>query len=204
MKERRRYFRINDTVQLKHQIIHEESIDAEIQQNLYHQNRLVELRKSYTIIDTHLLVLLEKLKSETPLLAEALSLINKKTLLLEQITSIQGEYDESMYPMQQVNLSASGIAFGTYEPLAQNTRLKIELILYPECYYIVLYAQVVNCKETVADSAVPYPFIIAAEFVQIGEEGRDKIIQHVLKKQAEDLSKDSDATPDDVLALKEI
>jgi len=185
MKERRQYFRIDDTVQLKYRVIQDVDIEAEIRHSHYEQNNLTELRNAYNVIDTRLLVLMEKLHKKIPLIAETLSLINKKLSLMERMISHKEDLDESMYPVHEVNLSANGMAFDTHTPIAENTNLKIELVLYPECHYIPLYAKVVDCRKKIEDSL--HRFVIATEFVGICNEDQDKIIQHILKKQMNDL-----------------
>ena len=89
--------------------------------------------------------------------------------------------------VREVNLSASGVAFSSETALTEGTHLKLEMVTYPEHNYIPVYARVVSCRQNQESNSSDYT--VAVEFEAISERDQERLMNHVLKKQAEVLKK---------------
>ena len=86
-----------------------------------------------------------------------------------------------------INLSASGVAFEAETPPSKGIYLKMELVTYPEHHYIPVFARVVQCNQLQDDSLAGYH--IAVEFKGISDEDEERIINHIFKKQAQEIKR---------------
>lgn len=185
MDDRRRFFRIHDKVSLKYRVIQNDEVEAEIQRNENEQSELAELRIAFNSLDTRIQTKLERIQANTPLLADVLSLFDKKLALMQNVLLQGGDSKDLLNHLQEVNLSASGMSFESNTPINEGTNLKLEMVLFPEYQYLPLHAQVINCRKKVDDTL--YRFQICVEFVDIKNKMQEEIMQHVLNKQSTEL-----------------
>lgn len=188
MKERRRYYRINDSVSLKYRVVQNSDMENELNQMQYGQLLLTDLHNTSKCLDARLDAMCRHLGKSNPLIAEMLELINKKFAIIDRMIYNKEEQEDPMSPAQEVIISAGGIAFDAQTPLAKDTRLKMELVIFPECHYIPAYARVIHCRKKEDDSIHRYK--IAVDFIGLSEEDREKIVNHVLKKESEKLRRE--------------
>jgi len=148
---------------------------------------LGDLRNALFCIDARLDTIGNQLAKEFPLISEMLTLINKKIALHERIMGFDEDEDEdNIFTMvREVNLSASGVAFSSETALTEGTHLKLEMVTYPEHNYIPVYARVVSCRQNQEGNSSDYT--VAVEFEAISERDQERLMNHVLKKQAEGL-----------------
>jgi c-di-GMP-binding flagellar brake protein YcgR len=186
-QERRQFYRINDKVSLNYRVVHATDIEQEIAKTSRRQRELSELRNAVHAIDARVEVLNMKLSQDNPLIAETLNLFHRKIALHERMLGID-DYDDKVFSQaREVNLSASGIAFGAETPLNEGTYLKMELVTYPEHQYIPVFARVVMCKQRQGASTAGYH--IAVEFEGISDEDEQRIINHIFKIQAQEIKR---------------
>ena len=188
MKERRRYYRINDTVSLKYRVVQNSDIESDLYQMQYDQLLLSDLQNASKCLDARLEAMCRDLSISVPQIADMLDLINKKFAIIDRIIYNMEDQEYTMSPAQEVIISAGGIAFNAQTKLAKDTHLKMELVLFPECHYIPAYARVIHCTKIEDDSINRYK--IAVDFIGLSEEDREKIINHVLKKESEKLRRE--------------
>lgn len=87
-----------------------------------------------------------------------------------------------------VNISASGMAFSCEDALKEGDILVIKIQLASSMAVIVTYSQVVYCKDIQADASPndsPHPCFVGAHFVDMKDEDREALIQHVDKKRVQ-------------------
>ncbi|MEM6998582.1 MAG: PilZ domain-containing protein [Pseudomonadota bacterium] len=185
MEDRRRFFRINDRVSLKYRVVQNNDVEAEIQRVENEQNELAELRIAFNSIDTQIQHKLERAQENSPLLADVLSLFDKKLLLMQNVLLQGGDSKDLLTNLQEVNLSASGMSFEANTPLNEGTLLKMDMVLFPEYQYLPLQACVVNCRKKIDDTL--YRFLICVEFIDVKNKLQEEIMQHVLNKQSAEL-----------------
>lgn len=190
MEDRRRYFRINDKVSLKYRVVQGMDIDAEIIRTEHEQNTLAEIKNAFNCIEAKIMSKMQRIEEVSPLVAEVLGLYDKKLSLMESMILHKEDEANSISETQDVNLSASGMAFESNTPINEDVNLKMELILFPEYQFIPLYARVIDCKKKMDDNL--YRFNIAVDFVGICESDQEIIMQHVLSRQAANIKKERD------------
>ncbi len=185
MNERREFYRINDTISLTYKVLQAANMEQQILKAKHGYSDLGDLRNALFCIDARLDTIGNQLAKEFPLISEMLTLINKKIALHERIMRFD-EYDDNTFTMvREVNLSASGVAFSSETALTEGTHLKLEIVTYPEHNYIPVYARVVSCRQNQESNSSDYT--IAVEFEAISERDQERLMNHVLKKQAEGL-----------------
>ncbi|HIM09109.1 MAG: PilZ domain-containing protein [Gammaproteobacteria bacterium] len=188
MDDRRRYFRINDKVSLKYRVVQGIDVDTEIKRTEHEQNNLAEIKNAFNCIEAKIITKMGRIEEVSPLVAEVLSLYDKKLSLIESMILHKEDEENSITETQQINLSASGMSFESNTPINEDVNLKMELILFPEYQFIPLYACVVDCKKKMDDNL--YRFNISVEFVGICESDQETIMQHVLSRQTASIKKE--------------
>ncbi len=184
-EDRRQFYRIQDKISLNYRVVQATDIEREISKTNRRQRELSELRNAVHAIDARFEVINMKLSQDSPLIAEALNLFHLKIALHERMLGID-DYDEQVFSeAKEVNISASGVAFKAQTPLNDGTYLKMELITYPEHQYIPVYARVVLCKPLENSNTAGYH--IAVEFKGISDADEERIINHIFKKQAQEI-----------------
>ena len=84
-----------------------------------------------------------------------------------------------------VNLSGSGIAFESREPLAIGTRLRLSIILRPSRITLSIAGTVIACEDRLTSAAMPH--WIRVDFDE-DLQAQEQLIQHVVQKQGALLS----------------
>jgi len=121
---------------------------------------------------------------EDTVLYECLKVINSK---LDAILNLLTSQDKEIYALRPayVNISGSGMSFGTQEEYSVGDLLEIRLILPTwgeEVFYI--YGEVIKlCEDR------QYQPTTCVKFTVIDEDIRDQIVKFVFEKQREDLRK---------------
>ncbi len=191
MEERRRFYRIDDSVILNYKPFPEEQMDETISRLEMLSSHHKLLQSSLGSLELRLDFLLEEIEAPLPEIAEALKIINRKLSILSQLESANTESalglnSESTTERHTVNLSGSGLAFSSPTSFAQGEVMEIECALLPEYYNVKAIGRVVSCREE-AESDSGMKYLIAVDFVYLREADRESIIAHILKKQGEEL-----------------
>ena len=145
-----------------------------------------DLRHASHCIDARLEAIIKNLEHESPLVAEALSLINKQFSILKVLTGESAEWNETEDYQSAVSLSGGGIAFYSDDELQVDTPLKMEITLYPSNHFMPVLGRVVSCRVNDEDDDHGQ-YIVAVDFEGISEDDREEIVTHVVKKQASEL-----------------
>ncbi len=187
MQERRKYFRIDDAALVKYRVIQEDVLEEERRLLFLNYVKRENARDVLLGIDARFNELIIDFKRENQDMAELVDLINRKLSLIERMINVDDpDSPISDYPehdMREVNLSGSGIAIVANAPIAAGAHLETDLILLPSYYHIKTYGKVVHCRA----AEVHNHYAIAADFEYIRDEDQDRLIQHVLRKQSEQL-----------------
>lgn len=172
--ERRRYFRIDDTVQLHYQITRNASPtstdDGHSFDFIIEQDRRME-------------VLIAELKHNHPELIELISLLNQK---IERLTHADRSQDNTLaFHAREVNISACGLAFTENTEIAISSRLHLFLML--EGKQFELDGLVIDCHET--DNGC---YVWRVDFLSLNEQTQERLIQYIVKRQNTLLAKQND------------
>ena len=141
--ERRQYFRIRNRLFMGYELLDSEQdisdSDSNDAKSLPFSHLLGELNRLIANNDLHI----ESLSSQQHLTIDHLNQVNSKIEQLTQymIQSLNLSYSD----LQEVDLSGGGIRFTSKREMSLGQKLKIELVLVPEYYYLVVHAKVVDC-----------------------------------------------------------
>ena len=163
--ERRRYFRINDTVKLSYQIVHskQQSTADDTFELIADQDRRME-------------ILIAEQKHVYPELIELIALLNQK---IERLTQVDKTSKTTLaYHARKVNMSACGLAFAEDEALDVGAHLRLFLVL-DDGEKMEVDGLLVDCHQGGDDD-----YIWRVDFLNLREASQEKLIQHVVRRQS--------------------
>lgn len=184
--ERRRYFRIRDNALVKYHIVQSDMVETERRNVHLSQIKAENTRAALFGLETQLQDVLDTVRRSDPSVFEALELINRKINLLERIVSVDNAPasagERQAHEPKEINLSGGGMAITAEGPIAIDANLAIDLVLLPNNDPMQVFGRVVGCRETEGNECV-----ISIVFEEIRPEDQDRLVQHVLRRQSEEL-----------------
>ena len=183
-EEKRRYFRVSDTLNLIHRVVDENKIAL----GSHTSNDILgsySLTAALDVLNQEAVALTPRLERRDPEILEYLKIVDSKINLLAQaVASQDNEFSE--HDKREVKLSASGLAFSNKEAYPVSAVLELRMLLTSCLAVIVAYGRVVQCKDISKDNP-ERPFEICVEYVNMNEDDRELLIKHVIKKQMQQL-----------------
>ncbi|MGR9051852.1 MAG: PilZ domain-containing protein [Gammaproteobacteria bacterium] len=183
-KERRRYFRIDDEVNLYYRKVDEKLI----QQTSHMSGNLLancSLAAALDMISQESRVMMNRIERNTPEVADYLKLIDSKIDVIAQAIMMQGtEFKEQ--DTRNANLSASGVAFDTEEAMAPGEYLEIKMLLVSCMAVIVAYGKVIYCHAK-ASPDHHFTHVVGVDYINMKEQDRELLIKHVVKRQMQQI-----------------
>lgn len=177
MDERRRYFRIEDTIGIRYERLTQKQAQ-ERQQAL----SLGEYAANNDLQDTErqLQLIIDKLRVQNPEISEAIDLLNRKFNLLKNDTLATEETSKAV----RASISACGVNFDIEEEFAPQEEVFVDITLLPTDLHIQTIAQVVACSR-IEESASEDRGVwsIALDFVGLRPEMEELLVQHLVKRQ---------------------
>jgi hypothetical protein len=184
IEEKRRYFRVHDTINLLHKVIDESSLDR-----LSHVSDDVlnncSLSSALEVLSNDARSLLSRLERRDPELVEYLRVIDTKINLIAQAISMQEE-QFSENDTREVVLSASGLCFNNEQSIREGQCLELRMLLTSCMAVIVIYGRVVKCRD-ISENYPHRPYSISVEFINLKEDVRELLIKHAVKTQLQQL-----------------
>jgi len=172
--ERRRYFRINEQIGLSIRIL-----DRNEHSGLPPADELISQQ------DERIEQLLRELADTHPQVGELVALLNQKLERTVAALAVEKELvDRIAHRVQEVNLSACGIAFHFDESLSEGSHLQLELTLFPSMQRISTKGLVVACQPSTSEE---HPFYCRVDFYGMGSAAQESLIQYVVQSQAQQL-----------------
>jgi hypothetical protein len=160
--ERRRYFRVEDTLKLSYQIL-KASGEAPVSNAfdlIAEQDRRME-------------VLIAENKTKFPELVELISLLNQK---IERLTEIDKVANKSItYQARAVNLSACGIGFPETDAIGVGSLLRLFMLL--DGKKLDIDGMVIACEKGVGG------FMWRVDFLHPSESAQEQLIHYLVRKQ---------------------
>ncbi len=176
-EEKRRYFRVHDTIHLLHRVIDANHIERSHVTNDVLSN--YSLAAALDVLNQEAAAVVSRLERRDPEIVEYLKIIDSKINLLSQ--ALVGQDNAfSEHDKQQVNLSASGLAFSNDEIIPVGSLVELRMLLASCLAVIVAYGRVVQCKD-IGNSDHPYE--VCVEYINMNDNDRELLIKHVVKKQ---------------------
>lgn len=172
MDERRRYFRIEDSIGLQYELLSDEEArvrQAAIDRGDYGANN------SLQETERQLQLLIDKLRVQNPEFAEAVNLLNTKFNLLKN----RDESGLSHIKVVRASISACGVSFELREHFKPGEQVYLDITLLPTDLHVHTVAEVVSCREVPEVNR----WLVSLDFVHLTTELEELLIQHVVKRQ---------------------
>ena len=189
--DRRKYFRIEDSIILKYRVVKAETQESAQHDAELNRVRIETARAALFGIETDFQEMCEPLAREYPSLVDVLQILNRKINLLERVISSEMLHSSTAvsdfidHEAKSVNLSGGGMSLQASEVLPEHARLIIDMVLLPSHDPIRVFGQVMHCREAPENN-----YEIGVEFVEMNSQDRERIIRHTLQRQAEQIRRD--------------
>ncbi len=190
--ERRRYFRIKDEIVL----FYERMDSGEIPEDRSFKEQAVDpfsliAALGHLTEDTR--VQLKLLEKSYPDVSAYLKILDRKINLIAQSVLLNDAAMEGQ-ASKEVDLSASGLAFASENPIDIDSILELKMILPPSLVAVISYGKVVHCepnsdKGDAESSDAESSYTIGVDFLNLDEHDRELLIRHIVKRQMVQLRK---------------
>ena len=172
--DRRRFFRITDTLGVAYRVISaEEQSSDELQSQSLDVHGLIA---HYSDIINHSAITLE---SQDPALSQAIDALNKKLdCIISQLELKNLLSSQVPHQLLEVNISACGIAFIIDEALKSGEVLALELFFKPEELHVLAKGRVVDCEMGEDGN-----YYLRVEFLEIPQADQERLIQYIVQRQ---------------------
>ncbi|RLK50707.1 PilZ domain-containing protein [Alkalispirillum mobile] len=185
-QERRQYFRIEDTLAISWVTVPEGRVQAVMEQLRREEDQGIEADEAFAALSRRA----EKLRRvQEPELRALFELLEQRLEMLADRV-LHWDRRHSRADLQQVNLSAGGVAFQTVQPVLVGENIVVKLGLLEMGRTVFAGGKVVRCHE---DS--PGQWGVAVAFHHINEEDQQKLLQYTLHKQSQQIKAMHDQGP---------
>ncbi|MDO9424475.1 MAG: PilZ domain-containing protein [Methylobacter sp.] len=179
--EKRRSFRIDDSINLSYRLIDQKTADLGIR-NLSNE---YSLAATLDVLSQEALRIIQHLNKKDSEIAELFKVLDAKINAVAQTVMFVGS-DINAQNCLDVNLSATGLAFYQPTPVEVGQNLAIEMFLPTMLALILVYGKVMNCQQSQPDR-----FLISVDYTHIKEDDQELLIKHVVRMQWQKLQKKS-------------
>lgn len=175
VNDRRRYFRISDSLGVAYKVISDEHLGEDrVQAEPVRVFQLLEEQ------DRHIDQLLGRLNDRDPLVAELARALNQKlNSLVNQLEMESRLIEQIAHRVCEVNISACGLGFPVEEAMVPGTRVQLDLVLLPERQRLLTEAMVISCEPRVEGHYA------RLDFVDMAPGDQEMLIQHIVKRQGD-------------------
>lgn len=185
--DRRRYFRIDDTIRLTYRTVSQEELEKGARQLEEGVVEQFTVMSSLTTLNTQMAVHMRRIQNKDPDVALYLKALDQKIEILAQAVVSQETALLTQHG-QPVNLSAGGMSLDVVEPVTPGQMLELKMLLLPSFTGLVTYAEVIRCDDSPEEArAAGFKQRLHLEFVHMREQDQDLLIKHILRRQGDQL-----------------
>ena len=178
-EERRRYFRVQDTIELGYRPLGEEEMQDP--ESLLGKGELLES------VEKELAMLLIQMQARHPDVIRALELMNRKIDIIHHSVDRNSRLDmTSEYEIRHVDISGCGAAFPVGEHFEPGDHILLQVNLPAPFRSVRAVAKVVSCK-ALANPTGYFNDMIRVEFAHILDKDQELLIQYLMKRQVLEL-----------------
>jgi len=178
--DRRRFFRVDDTISLSYQLIDENTAAQGLKSSGY-LNSEYSLAATLDVLSQEAMRIMQHLEKQNSEFLELYKVLDAKINVMAQAVMFVGS-NVNAQDCQDVNLSAAGLAFQQSTGLELGQNLAMEMYLPSTLALILVYGKVINCQAVDAGQ-----YVISVEYTQIREDDQELLIKHVVRKQWQQL-----------------
>ena len=182
--DRRRFFRIDDAVNLYYKVVDEKAVVAasKTTDDLLSNCSLVT---ALDVLDQECRLIMHRVEKKEPEIAEYLKIVDSKVSLLAQSVMRQGQ-DLTESKLCNTNISASGLSIEIDHAIEEGQFLEIKLLLTSCIAVIMIYGRVVYCKDN-SENDPSKPYIVGIDYVNLNDQDREILIKHIVKRQMQQI-----------------
>lgn len=170
-QERRRYFRINDTLALGYELLDEAEDDAD--------TKSIDVLDLMSAQDAQIEQLLLQVADQSPAVAALVRALNQKLeRVVAQLVADSRMVDQLAKRVKEVSISACGIGFVADREVPEGSRVALELVLEPDQFVIKTKGFVV------AVDAYERGFYWRVNFYDMPASHQERLIQHIVQRQS--------------------
>jgi hypothetical protein len=186
-KDRRNFFRIDDTVRMSIRRVPREDLQSRLDRLEHDLAGNFTVLSSLSAITAQMAAGLRRIENRDPDLAAYLRAIDQKIEVIGR-AFIATEPEVVAQTAAPVNLSAGGMCAGVEEHYDPGTDIEIRMLLFPSFTGLMIYGTVVGCDPAGDEAAsAGYQHIARIEFSHIREQDRELLIRHLLRRQSDQL-----------------
>jgi hypothetical protein len=180
--ERREFFRIDDSIQVRCRVIDKDQVPDSIEQQLQAGDRFTVMTRLQEI-SQHLSASLHRIEQRDLDIADYLKALDEKINLLGR-SFLTEERELLEQPAQAVNLSAGGLAMDSDKHIEPGSMVELKMLLLPSYAGVLAYGEVVHLEEAHAVNP-DFPYHVRINFSLIRPADRDALIRHITRRQSE-------------------
>lgn len=175
-QERRRFFRIDDTLGVAYRKLTEEELKNYDGDQLCPVDAL-NLIASY---DTKIANLVGQLRTKDGLVAEIFETLNAKlNTVIDQLDLDNELVQRVAHRVQEVNISACGMGLFIDEEIPPGQTISLDLLLKPSQLHLMCYAEIVASAPAEEEGM----FFTRMDFINMTPHDQEVLIQHIVRRQ---------------------
>ena len=183
--ERRRYFRLDDDMEL-----HCERLSAEQADDASKALAPTDAQAMLASFDRQIQTIIESARVQAPAVASLAEMLNRKMNFIIATLDIDHELMErATFQSNHVSLSACGISFGSDVTYETDEKLRLEMRLQPNDVTLVVLARVVDC-ERLTEPTPEHQYSLRLTFDGISPADQELLIQYIVRRQSMLLQED--------------
>lgn len=174
-EEKRRYFRINETIGLTYEVL-------DHKREMAKPDRSTDIWDLMSEQDQKIQKLLIEVEEESPVVAALVAAFNQKLeRVVHQLIMESRLLDKVASRVKEVSISACGLGFVADSCIEKGARLRLELQLFPSGAKIHTHGRVVACD------AIKNAYYWRVEFFDMRQSEQERLIQHIVQRQSAQL-----------------
>ncbi len=183
-EERRRFFRIEDEINLFFKKVDVSSIKraSDLESDVLHN---CSLAAALDILSQESQVILNRIERKDTDISDYLRVMDNKIDLIARTLLMDGN-ELIEQESRNASLSASGVAFEAEEQLKEGDFLELRLLLASSMAVIVCYGYVVYCRKN-KEKESNFPYVIGVAYSEIKDQDQELLIKHVVKRQMQQI-----------------
>lgn len=188
-KEKRRSFRISESIYVKYELIDDETVRNGLEHFKLSLGISDSAQAKLVDIEARLGEAMYLLSAEHGKVGRCMTLLNDKlNVVMEQLPSLR-ETKKSLVktPPQTCDVGADGLIFSSKRQLSVGDKLYIQILLSTDNRYVESFCRVVRLDNPPDTSGQDLPYGIAVEFIDLSPAQREVLIQHMFSRESETL-----------------
>jgi c-di-GMP-binding flagellar brake protein YcgR len=175
-QERRRFFRIDDTLGVAYRKLTEE----ELKNYVGDQLRPVDALSLIASYDTKIANLTGQLRGRDSLVADILEALNAKLNTVIDQLDLENELVQRVaHKVQEVNICACGMGLFIDEEVPPGETIALDLLLKPSQLHLLCYATIVASSPAEEEGF----YFTRMDFINMTSHDQEVLIQHIVKRQ---------------------